>query len=66
MEKPVIDEKLARMLNSVFAWAEAIRRDACKIKDDGIDDNALIIQELIEGYLRDCDINPRDIIKKIK
>ena len=63
MENFPIDEKLAKMLHNVFGWSQTIRIGAQKTKNDGIDDDALIIQELIEDYLHDCGINPRDVIR---
>jgi hypothetical protein len=58
-----IDNELYRMLNEVFAWAQHIRIAAQHYKKDGIDDDALIIQEAVENYLHDRGINPREIIE---
>lgn len=58
----MIDEKMSKMLNEVFAWSQHISGEARKRKHDGIADDALIIQEIIENYLHDIDINPRDVI----
>jgi type III secretion system FlhB-like substrate exporter len=58
-----IDNELYRMLNEVFAWAQHIRIEAIKKKEDGIDDDALIIQEAVENYLHDRGINPREVIE---
>lgn len=57
-----MNEKLSKMLNEVFLWAQTIRIEANKNKDDEIDDSALIIQELIEAYIQSEGINPRQII----
>jgi len=63
MAEPKIDEKLAKTLNSIFGWSQSIRREAIRSKEDGIDDSALIIQEVIEEYLReDCGVEPSDVI----
>jgi hypothetical protein len=58
-----IDNELYRLLNTAYAWAQSIRIAAIKKKEDGIDDDAMIIQEAIEDYLHDRGINPREVIE---
>jgi hypothetical protein len=58
-----IDNELYRLLNEIFAWSQHIRREAHRYKKDGIDDDAMIIQEAIEDYLHDQGINPREVIE---
>lgn len=45
MENFIIDEKLSELFNEIFAWAQHIRREAQLKCHDGIDDDAMIIQE---------------------
>lgn len=58
----MIDDKLSKLLNDIFGWTQSIRREAYCIQNDGIDDSAMIIQEEIEDYLHDQNINPGEII----
>ncbi|WP_310877110.1 hypothetical protein [Priestia megaterium] len=62
MTKPIDDNKLDKMINDVFAWSQSIRREANKAENDGIDDSALIIQEILEQFLIDNNIKPDEII----
>lgn len=58
MEK--IDDNLAELLNNIFGWSQTIRLTT---KSDGVDDTALIIQEMIEDYVVDnYNIKPSDVI----
>jgi hypothetical protein len=60
--KPIDDNKLDKMINDIFAWSQSIRREAHKVKNDGIDDSALIIQETLEQFLIDNNIKPNELI----
>jgi hypothetical protein len=62
MENFNIDEKLSKLLNNIVGWSQSIRIEAWRTKNDGIDDDGLIIQELIEDYIHNQGINPRKII----
>ncbi|PAV30348.1 hypothetical protein CIL05_07710 [Virgibacillus profundi] len=57
-----MDEQLSKALNDIFAWSQHIRVEAQKKGNDGIDDDALIIQEIIEDYLHGLNIDPTEVI----
>lgn len=57
-----MEQDLKKLLDNIFAWAEHVQKNAARLGSDGLVDDGMIIQELIEDYLDDKGINPRDVL----
>ena len=57
-----LEQELQAFLNQIYGWASQIEKEAIEIKNDEIIDDALIIQETVEGFLYDKGIQPESVL----
>ena len=57
-----LEQELQAFLNQIYGWASKIEREAIEAKNDEIIDDALIIQETVEGFLYDKGIQPESVL----
>ena len=62
-EKTVeLDQELQVLLKQICEWASKIEKEAIEVKSDGISDNAIIIQEMVEGFIHDKGTKPKSVL----
>jgi len=57
-----LEQELQVFLNQIYGWASQIEKEAIEIKNDEIIDDALIIQETVEEFLYDKEIEPESVL----